>query len=328
MHTIYPLRFRPIFKDKVWGGTRLKELLGKDFDPLPNCGESWELSGVDGSISIAAGGFLQDNNLKELIEVYMEDLVGEKVFARHGTQFPLLIKFLDTTEPLSVQVHPDDTLARARHGSLGKTEMWVVLHAEPGTEIITGFQQGVGREDYLGHLEKGRLRDILHVEKAMVGDVYFIPAGRIHAIGAGITLCEIQQSSDVTYRVYDWDRPGLDGRLRALHTEQALDAIDFSPVEAYKTPYSIVPNGSVNLVSCPYFTTNLLVFDQRIESDYYFLDSFVVYICLEGQCVLQYPGGKMVIRAGDTCLLPAEIKQMAFIPEAGRCRLLEVYTAL
>lgn len=325
MHTLYPIRFKPIFKDKVWGGTRLKKLLAKDFDPLPNCGESWELSGVEGDISVAASGFLQDNDLKELIEVYMGDLLGEKVFARYGTQFPLLIKFLDTTEPLSVQVHPDDTLAQKRHGSLGKTEMWVVMHAEPGAEIITGFKQGVERADYLHHLEKGKLSELLHAEKASAGDVYFIPAGRIHAIGAGITLCEIQQSSDVTYRVYDWDRPGLDGKLRELHTEQALDAIDFSPVEAYKTPYNIVQNGSVKLASCPYFTTNMLVFDQRMESDYYYLDSFVIYICLEGQCVLQYPGGDMMIKAGDTCLLPAEIKQMAFVPEAGPCKLLEVY---
>jgi mannose-6-phosphate isomerase len=237
-----------------------------------------------------------------------------------------LIKFVDTTQPLSVQVHPDDVLARKRHGSFGKTEMWYVMHAEPGAEIITGFKPGIGKDDYLQHLEKNTLHEILNSEKVHGGDLFFIPAGRIHAIGAGIMLCEIQQSSDVTYRLFDWDRPGLDGKPRDLHTEEGLDAIDFKPVESYKTPYQEKINSSVSLLSCPYFTTNLLVFDKKIESDYYFLDSFVVYICLEGSFTLHYPGGKEAVRAGETLLLPAEIKQVAFVPDTAS-RVLEVYIA-
>lgn len=326
MRKLYPIKFRPVFKDKVWGGQRLKTMLGKDFDPLPNCGESWELSGIEGSVSVAGNGFLQENDLRELIEVYMGDLVGEKVFGKFGLQFPLLIKFLDTTQPLSVQVHPDDILAQKRHGSFGKTEMWYVMHAEPGAEIITGFKPGIDKAAYLHHLERNVLRDILNVEQAHAGDLFFIPAGRIHAIGAGVMLCEIQQSSDVTYRLYDWDRPGLDGKPRELHTEEALDAIDFSPIGAYKTPYQEQINRSANLLTCPYFTTNLLVFDKKIDSDYYFLDSFVVYICLEGSFTLSYPGGKESVKAGETLLLPAEIKQASFIPDE-RSRVLEVYIA-
>jgi len=324
MSKLYPLKFRPIYKDKVWGGTRLKGLLGKDFAPLPNCGESWELSGVDGSVSAVSSGFLMDNQLNEVIEIFMGDLVGDRVFGRHGMQFPLLIKFLDTTEPLSVQVHPGDRMAQERHASFGKTEMWYVMHAEPGAEIITGFRPGVDRVTYGRHLRDNTIADILNAEQARAGDVFFIPAGRIHAIGAGITLCEIQQTSDVTYRVYDWDRPGQDGMPRELHTGEALEAIDFSPVEAFKTAYTPVLNRSVNLVSCPYFTTNLIEFDKKIESDYFYLDSFVIYICLEGACTLTCPVGVETLQAGDTLLLPAEIKQVELLP-ATRCKVLEVY---
>ena len=324
MNKLYPIKFHPIYKEKVWGGTRLKNLFGKSFDPLPNCGESWEVSGVKDFVSVVGNGFLRDNSLEELIDVYMGDLVGDRVFGKHGKQFPLLLKFIDTTQALSIQVHPDSAMAWERHQSYGKTEMWYVLHAEPDAEIIVGFKDGVDKDTYLRHVNNNTIHDILNVEKAFPGDVFFIPAGRIHAIGAGITLCEIQQSSDVTYRVYDWDRPVVDGKPRELHLDEALDAIDFSKVDGYKTPYEATQNDSTKLASCEYFMTKLIVFDRKIECDYFYLDSFVIYICVEGAFTIIYPHGKEHVKAGDTVLLPAEIKQVELLPDKP-CKVLEVY---
>ncbi len=323
MRALYPLKFEPIYKDKVWGGRRLKDLFARDFDPLPNCGESWELSGMKGNISRVSNGFLAGNELPELIEVYMGDLVGEKVFGTYGTEFPLLFKFLDTDADLSIQVHPDDSLARERHQGRGKTEMWYVIDAEPGAEMILGFRKDTSAEDYLHHLRNKSLKDILHVEKVKAGDVFFIPPGQVHAIGEGIILCEIQQSSDITYRIYDWDRPGDDGMPRKLHTEEAMKAIDFKARDN-KVEYPKQDNAPVELVKSPYFTTRMIRFDKNIQQDYVFVDSFVVYVCLEGKCMLKYHGGSEEIRAGETILLPAEINNVQLTPDAS-CRLLETY---
>ncbi len=324
MRKLYPLKFKPIFKDKVWGGQRLHKLFGKDFSPLPNCGESWEISGVKGNVSLVQNGFLEDNNLQELIEVYMGDLVGEKVFGQFGDTFPLLVKFLDTNDYLSIQVHPDDKIARERYKSKGKSEMWYVVHADPGAEIIAGFKHDVDPDTYLHHLENNTLKEILNVEEARPGDVFYIPAGRIHAIGSGITLCEIQQTSDITFRVYDWDRPGQDGKLRELHTDEALNALDFKSLPEYKTLYREETNGSAPLVDCPYFTTNLLNFNRKIQSDYFFLDSFVIFVCLEGDFRIVYPGGSEKVKNGEAVVLPAEIKAVELIPDKP-CRVLESY---
>ncbi len=324
-NALYPLKFVPHFKDKVWGGTRLKRLFGKNFDPLPNCGESWELSTVPGSVSIVANGFLAGNELHELIEIYMADLLGEKVFDKHGNKFPLLIKLLDTNDDLSIQVHPDDAVAQARHHSPGKTEMWYVVHAEPGAEIIAGFNQDISRESYLQHLKEKKLKDILNVYKVKAGDVFYIPSGQVHAIGAGITLCEIQQASDVTYRIFDWERPGSDGKFRKLHTEEALDVIDFSGQDN-QIGYQTSVNAPSELVRCPYFTTRLFEFDKRIELDYFLVDSFVVYICLEGSFKIQYPGGELKVSKGETVLLPALINGVVLEPHRN-ARLLECYVS-
>jgi mannose-6-phosphate isomerase len=321
---LYPIKFKPIYKDKIWGGTRLKKLYNKDFSPLPNCGESWELSGVEGNISVIENGFLAGNTISEVIEIYMGELLGERVFEKYGHDFPLLVKLLDTNSFLSIQVHPDDTYAGQHHNSFGKTEMWIVLAAEPDTEIITGFNREVDQKTYVEYLEAGKLKEILNVEKAAAGDVYYIPAGRIHAIGSGITLLEIQQTSDVTYRVYDWDRPDENGKMRELHTAQALEVLDFKKYDTYKTPYSLVDNQVSELVSSPYFTTRMMEFTKEREIDYTFLDSFVLFCCLEGNCMIQYPGGVEVMQAGNVVLLPAEIKNITLIPQ-GKCKVVETY---
>jgi mannose-6-phosphate isomerase len=321
---LYPLKFKPIYKDKIWGGTRLKTLFNKDFSPLPNCGESWELSGVPGNISVVANGFLAGNTLNELIEVYMGELVGETVYEKHGNEFPLLVKLLDTSSFLSIQVHPDDIYAMKHHNSYGKTEMWIVLGADEDSEIIAGFGKEVTQDEYRYHLENRSLREILNIEKPVPGDVFFIPAGRIHAIGAGITLLEIQQTSDVTYRVFDWDREDENGKLRDLHTDQALEVMDFKKYDQYKTDYSLKLNQPAELVKCPFFTTRMLQFDKQKEIDYMFLDSFVILCCIEGNTMLNYPGGVEVVQAGEVVLLPAEIKSISLTPQ-GKCKMVETY---
>jgi len=199
MNTLYPLKFKPIFKDKIWGGEKIKTELGMDYGNLPNCGEVWVISGVDGNQTVVENGFLKDNELNELVEVYMGDLVGEKNFDKFGNEFPLLIKFIDANDWLSVQVHPDDALAAKRNIGQGKTEMWFTLGADKSTQLISGFNQEMDKETYLKHLNDGTLKDILNYEDVKKGDVFFIPAGRVHALGPGMLLAEIQQTSDTTY---------------------------------------------------------------------------------------------------------------------------------
>ncbi len=322
-HALYPMKCKPICKEKVWGGKRMASLLGKNYSPLPNCGESWELSGLPGESSVVSNGFLAGNELSELIEVYMGDLLGDKVFDHYGKDFPLLFKFLDTDDDLSVQVHPDDALALERHQGRGKTEMWYVIAAEEGAEMILGFREDLSPELFRKHLEENRLGAILKKEKVRAGDVFYIPAGQVHAIGKGITLCEIQQSSDITYRIYDWDRPGLDGKPRKLHIEEAMDAIQFRAFDSRIQSRS-VPDSPEEIIQSPYFTVRKLNFRKNLEMDYLFVDSFVVYTCLEGACLIGYQGGEEWIVRGETLLLPAELKSIRLSPKK-HCLLLETY---
>ncbi|HSO89390.1 MAG TPA: type I phosphomannose isomerase catalytic subunit [Draconibacterium sp.] len=321
---LYPLKFEPICLEKIWGGNRLKTLLGKNYN-LKNCGESWELSGVEGNISVVANGFLKGNDLSELIEIYMGDLVGDKVYEKFGTEFPLLIKFIDAQDDLSIQVHPNDELSKERHNAFGKTEMWYVLDVAEGALINSGFNQAVDKEKYIEYLENDRLTDLLKYDEAKVGDVFFIPAGRVHAIGKGSMVAEIQQTSDITYRIFDYNRKDDKGNLRELHTDLALDAIDFSFLEDYKTKYTAELNKSTEIVSCKYFTTNILEFDQQIEKDYNKLDSFVIYITLEGNFEIETEEETEKIGKGETVLIPASIEYLKLNPQNGKVKLLEVY---
>lgn len=325
MNGLYPLKFSPIYHDKIWGGNRLKTILNKDFGDLPNCGESWEISGVQGKVSTVANGFLAGNNLQELIEIYMGDLVGDKVYEKFGIEFPLLVKFIDANDDLSIQVHPNDELSKKRHGAYGKTEMWYVVDAEDGAVINSGFNQEVSREKYLEYLENGKLTDLLHYDKTSAGDVFFIPAGRVHAIGKGVLLAEIQQTSDVTYRIYDYNRKDDKGNTRELHTDLALDAIDFSHKDEYKTQYKAEKNKGVKLAGCDYFTTNLLEFDKEILMNYYKLDSFIIYMTLDGEFEIEYEGGKEKVVKGETVLVPANIEQFRLTPLSKEVKTLEVY---
>lgn len=325
MASLYPLKFKPFYLEKIWGGNRIKTLLNKDYGDLANCGESWELSGVEGYDSVVSNGFLEGNTLSELIEIYMGDLVGDKVFEKFGVEFPLLIKFIDAQDDLSIQVHPNDELSKERHNAYGKTEMWYVVDAEPGALINSGFNQEITKEKYLEYFENGKLIDLLHYDEAKDGDVFFIPAGRVHAIGKGTMVAEIQQTSDVTYRIFDYNRKDAKGNLRELHTDLALDAIDFSYMEDYKTKYEIEKNRSTEIVSCNYFTTNILEFDQVLEKDYFTLDSFVIYIVLEGEFEIVKEEIPERVTMGETVLIPAETNVLRLKPINGPVKLLEVY---
>lgn len=321
---LYPLRFKPVLTDNLWGGTKLRDVLGKETGGMQRVGESWEISGVEGSISIVNNGFLKGNSLQELVEVYMGDLTGDHVYEKFGNEFPLLIKFIDATDILSIQVHPDDKLAGKRHNAFGKTEMWYILDADPGSEIIIGFNRDVSKETYLEHLKNKTLREILNIEKAHAGDVFFIPPGRVHAIGAGILLTEIQQTSDITYRIYDWDRTDANGKSRELHTDLALDAIDFKAYPSYKTEYTDIPDRVNDLIRCKYFSTQLIHLLHAMEKDYYALDSFVILIGLEGKTRILFAGGEEHLARGETLLLPATMHSVEMIPDK-ESRLLEVY---
>lgn len=328
MEELYPFKFKSIYKEKIWGNQKLRSVLNKPIPADKKIGESWEISSVQGNLSVVSNGYLAGNNLQELIEVYMGDLVGEKIFKKFGEEFPLLIKFIDASDVLSIQVHPDDDLAGKRHNASGKTEMWYVIEADEGSELISGFNREMDKDTYLKHLKNNTLPEILNNEKVKSGDVFFLPAGRVHAIGKGILLAEIQQTSDVTYRIFDWNRKGQDGKPRELHNDMAVDAIDFNHYDNYKTDYTLIPNNTSNLVQCKYFTTNLIKASQVIEKDLIKIDSFVIYMCMDGAAELTYNENETIqITKGETILVPATVDHIKIAPSP-KTKLLEVYTEI
>ena len=321
MNPLYPLKFQPILKDKIWGGQKLQQLLHKP-TTSKNAGESWEISDVEGDTSIVANGALQGSSLKHLLETHKSDLLGEKNFRQFGTKFPLLIKFIDAKDDLSVQLHPNDQLAKARHNSFGKTEMWYVVQADPESNLIVGFNQKMSQELYLKHLEDKTLQSILNFDAVQAGDTYFIEVGRIHAIGAGVLLAEIQQTSDITYRVYDWDRVDSEGNERELHNDIALEAFDFDMPDNFRVDYTKDSDSPTELVSCPYFTTNVLKVNDTILKENTH-DSFMIYMCVEGKAQIEVDGNQTEISMGETVLIPACIKRFSI--SANHAKLLEVY---
>jgi mannose-6-phosphate isomerase len=321
---LYPLKFKTIYKDKIWGGQKIKSYLHKDFGNLPNCGETWEISGVKSDVSIVANGALQGESLAALLEQYGADLVGDKVYSHFGNIFPLLVKFIDANEDLSIQVHPDDELAKKRHNSFGKTEMWYIIEADPGSSLIAGFNRELDEQTYLEYFNSGRLTEILNKEDANAGDVFFLPAGRVHTIGKGLLLAEIQQTSDITYRIYDFDRVDDKGNKRELHVEEALAAIDYKHYPEYKTSYQPKKNETVKLVTCPYFTTNVLDFTENTTKDYSNLDSFVIHVCLAGAYTVKHNGASYPVKMGESILLPKTIDKIELETTSG-FKILESY---
>lgn len=318
---LYPLKFQPILKEKIWGG----EKLNHNFNKISNSkilGESWEVSTVENDVSIVANGELKGQSLQTLVNDYKSELLGEKNWKRFGTAFPLLIKFIDAKKDLSIQLHPNDELAKKRHNSFGKTEMWYVMQADSDANLIVGFNKDVDKTLYLKHLEDKALPKILNFDKVKEGDVYFIEAGRIHAIGAGVLLAEIQQTSDVTYRVYDWDRVDSDGNERELHNDIAIDAFDFEMENDFRIDYKKKKNTSNDMVSCPYFTTNFIEIDSEIKKTNS-QDSFLIYMCVDGKAEISTKDSNTIISKGETLLIPANIKDFKLISNYGK--LLEVY---
>lgn len=323
-HTLYPIRFKPIYKKLIWGGEILRQEYGKH-DAPEMTGESWEISMVEDNISVVSNGFLEGNTLEEIIEIYMGDLVGDWVFEKYGSFFPILTKFIHSNDNLSIQVHPDDAYATEHHGENGKTEMWYILEAEKDSKLIVGFNRELDRDGFLKALREGSLVEVMNFESVQKGDVLFMPTGRVHALGPGIVLAEIQQTSDMTYRIYDWDRKGPDGKPREMHIDHALNVMDYARLDNYKTDYRPLLNSTVNLVDCPYFTTQYMRFDRPVDKDYNLIDSFVIYMCTEGKVDLYYPGGgPEQLSKGDSILIPASLKEISIVP-LEESTLLEVF---
>lgn len=321
---LYPLKFDTIFKEKIWGGTKIKDVLGKDFSPLKNCGETWEISGVEGNLSKVSEGPLQGMTIPKITTLFKEDFVGKKVYEKYGNNFPLLIKFIDAAQDLSIQVHPNDALAKKRHNSLGKTEMWYVLQADKGSKLISGFSKNTSKEEYLEHLNNGKLLEILNEESVKAGDAFFLPAGRVHTIGKGLLIAEIQQSSDITYRIYDFDRTDDLGNKRELHTEEAIDALDYQAYPNYKIQVQKSLNEVVPLAESEYFQTNLLEFSTGIIREHYNKDSFVIYVCIEGEAEITTLGHTAKISIGNAVLVPQKFPEVHIKTNSG-FKMLETY---
>ena len=314
----YPLTFEPILKERIWGGTKLKTYLNKSISSEIT-GESWELSTVSNDVSVVNNGSLKGKNVNELIELYPNEFLGSETIARFGYEFPLLFKFLDAKQDLSIQLHPNDELAKKRHNSLGKTEMWYVMQADEKANIIVGFNENSNPEEYKKALKNKNLVSILNIVEVKAGDVFFLETGTIHAIGAGIVIAEIQQTSDVTYRVYDFDRVDADGNYRELHTELALDAINYNTTEAYVS-YDSKINTSNKVVHCDYFKTNIIplveIYNWKKGKD-----AFTVLMCTQGEFELEFDNKITNYKMGDTVLLPAILEEVIL---RGKATLLEI----
>ena len=364
---LYPLKFKPFFKEKIWGGEKIKKVLHRPVGNMDHCGESWEISAIEDNVSVVANGFFaEENDLNELIEIYMGDLLGDKVYDQYGLGFPLLIKYIDATDDLSVQVHPDDQLAQERYGMNGKTEMWYVIEADKGAGLYVGFKDGVTRDQYWNAVESGTIDQLLRFYPVKKGDVFFIPAGTVHAIGKGVLLAEIQQPSDVTYRIFDWNRVDDQGNSRELHVDEAFDAIHFeddqaqvdsdntgkselpkekerassqndtsshqketvisdkTEIPAGKVSYEEKFNTTTKILRSTFFNLNEIYFEKPLKKTYTEIDTFIIYMCIEGHVYAFTDDEQFELRTGEVILVPASIPELNLIPE-GKSRLLEVY---
>ena len=322
---MYPLKFKPLLTTFVWGGQKIapyKGIEGKE----DHIGESWELSGVEGRVSVVANGPLAGKTITEVLKEYKGRLVGEHVYENTGDEFPLLLKFIDALKDLSIQVHPGDELAARLHPGLhGKTEMWYVVDAQPGAMLYCGLSQAIGPEELAAKAADGSITDVLACYEVKPGDVFYLPPGRIHAICGGCFIAEIQQTSDLTYRIYDYGRMGLDGKPRQLHLEQARMAVDYKVYpEGYRTEYQPQQDEEVELISCPYFTTSVLDLTLPYAKDLSELDSFLSVMCLSGSGTLEVDGETVDIRQGETVLIPATADDLCLVPD-GSMKVLTSY---
>ncbi|TRX36585.1 mannose-6-phosphate isomerase [Flavobacterium sp. ZT3R18] len=315
----YPLQFDPILKERIWGGEKLNTVLNKPITSKTT-GESWELSTVEGEVSCIANGILKGQSLTQVIDEYPIEILGAAVYDRFGKQFPLLLKYLDAREDLSIQVHPNDELAKKRHNSFGKTEMWYIMQADDDAKIIVGFKEKSNAENFSENLKSNTLLTILDDVSVKAGDVFFLETGTVHAIGAGLVVAEIQQTSDITYRLYDFDRVDSQGNTRELHVDLALEAINYNKVDTYKS-YDSVFNQSNRIVDCPYFTTNFIPLNGEItvnKTD----KTFTVYMCVDGAFEIEFDNVKFQYKKGDTVLVPATMNAFGL---NGKASVLEIF---
>lgn len=305
--SLYPLKFHPILKEKIWGGTKLHSILNKESNG--SIGESWEISGVEHNVSTVENGPLKGRGIDQLLAEYKEALVGTRIYQKFGDTFPLLFKFIDAADDLSVQVHPGDFLAKQRHNSFGKSEMWHILQADEDAKIIIGFDGKQNEKDFVKALEENKIPTILNSVPVKKGDTFIINPGTVHAIGAGVLLAEIQQTSDITYRIYDWDRPDTDGKMRRLHTDLALAALDFS-TSSTKLEIAAQMDIPIAIGGTEFFSANILNLSQPLIRKLEEMDSFVVYMCLEGSAKVEADGFLETIEKGETILIPAAIDEI------------------
>lgn len=318
------LQFNALLKTTIWGGEEVTAL--KKLENAPEqVGESWEISGVPGNETVVANGEFKGETLEKLIERFGAELVGKRNIERYGTTFPLLIKFISAAQDLSIQVHPDDAMAQRMGHPYGKTEMWYIVHTQPGASLCSGFNADFSADGYTKSLADGTLMNHLSRHETRPGDCFFIPAGRIHSIGAGNFLVEIQQSSNDTFRVYDFDRTDAEGHKRELHVAQAREALDYKAYPEYRTQYEPHPNDCTPLVDCPQFTTRLYELTAPLKADYTDIDSFVILIAFEGAATLRYAEGELTLRAGESVLFPATTEGVEIVPEAGGFKALETF---
>ena len=326
---LYPLLFEPSFREVVWGGHRLKQWKGLPADETP-IGESWEVCSLPGHESVISNGVYAGRSLNDFTREMGSSVLGEAVVRKYGLQLPLLVKLIDARQDLSIQVHPSDEMAMRCHGSKGKTEMWYIVDAEPGSSVLAGFNRKITPLEYGLSVMDGTICQSLARHEAKAGDVFYIPAGRVHAICGGILLVEVQQSSDITYRIYDYDRPGIDGRPRELHTKLASEAIDYEVQEDYRTHYIERTDKAVPVISSPYFSIRVMELGRTFHRDLRKYDSFVISICLSGSCRIKprNAGGDDVsvsLSNGHSTLIPAAIADYDIVPLAPGTRILEAF---
>ena len=323
---LYPFLFHPNLHTVVWGGHRLQVYKGLQSTDEP-IGESWEVSAVPSSTSIISNGSFAGRDIISVISEYPEDILGKAVNKKYHGQLPLLVKFIDAERDLSIQVHPNDEMAQREHGKMGKSEMWYVIKADEGSHLYAGFKQEITSEEYQQRIADGTIIEVLADHQVKAGDVFYLPAGRIHAICGGILLAEVQQSSDVTYRIYDYNRPGMDGRPRQLHTELAAQALDYHVEENYRTEYVDNPNKAIQIIDSPYFDVRVMEISKPFHRDLRKYDSFIISMCIEGDCKLcvRSTGDEILLRQGSSTLIPAAIADYDVLPLHHTTRLLDAF---
>lgn len=323
---LYPLLFEPNLHSVVWGGNQLRPYKGLEPSSEP-IGESWEVSAVPTSTSIVSNGIYAGKDLISVINELPDAILGKKVNEKYHGQLPLLVKFIDAKRDLSIQVHPNDEMAMREHGKMGKSEMWYVIKADEGAHLYAGFKQEITPYEYQKRVEDGTITNVLADHQVKAGDVFYLPAGRVHAICGGILLAEVQQSSDVTYRIFDYNRPGMDGKPRELHTELAAKALDYHVIDNYRTDYAESSNKAVQIIDSPYFSVRVLEVSKQFHRDLRKYDSFIITMCIEGDCRIRVrsTGDEIELKKGNSTLIPAAIADYDIIPLSGKTRILDAF---